>query len=156
MFKFVIDGRLPSLNEVLTAMNTQRGKWNRWNSEKHKYEARVIKAIDAAGKPERMFVKPIRIHFDFYEKDARRDCDNISGAAHKIVMDALQRAEVIRNDSVRYVKGHSDAFYIDPARPRIEITIYTADEETQNAWRESLNSFLRHIEEIEARDTDWE
>ena len=151
-FKFVYEGRYPSTNEMLEWQNSQNGRWNRWAIEKKRLQAETIQSIEAAGKPERMFVEPVRVHFKFYEKDYRRDTDNISGCAHKVILDALQEAEVIKRDSPRYVRGHSDEFHVDPARPRVEVTVYSDTEAAEKFWHD----VFRRIEEIPARDTDWE
>ena len=132
-YRFTIPGRLPSVNDMIEASSHRRGMWSEWNKMKKDEEERVIQAIEAAGKPKHMFTEPAVIEFRYYEKDRRRDIDNITGAAHKIILDALQRAEVIRNDNRHYVTRMADEVFTDPAEPRIEVAIrtLTADEKRE-------------------------
>lgn len=123
VFKFEIPGRLPGLNEVINWASRRNGSWSAWDQEKRKYGDLVAASIYKAGRPARMMTEPVFVELLFVEKDHRRDLDNIAGAAHKIIFDALQETEVIKRDSQRYLIGYDDDFAIDPARPRIEVTV---------------------------------
>ena len=118
IYRFVIDERLPSLNEYIRA---ERSGWQAANSMKHKYE-NIISAC-ARRSHLRQIVKPVRIRYTFYEKDRRRDKDNVSGIAHKLVQDALVKSGILINDSWDYVAGFSDEFQVDKKKPRIEVEI---------------------------------
>lgn len=113
---FIIEGRLPSLNEYIRA---ERSGWQAANSMKHKYEKLV--AGSAIGL--KAITKPVRIRYTFFEQNRRRDKDNVAGVAHKIVQDALVKTGILVNDSWEYVVGFSDDFQIDSKRPRIEIEL---------------------------------
>lgn len=115
-YRFTVDGRLPSLNDYVRA---ERSGWQAANSMKHKFEKLV--AGSAVGL--RQITKPVRIRYTFFERDRRRDKDNVAGVAHKIVQDALVKAGILVNDSWDYVVGFSDDFQIDKQRPRIEIEL---------------------------------
>ena len=67
---------------------------------------------------------PVRIEFDWYMANKRRDCDNIS-SSKKFLIDALVKAGVLRNDGWEETSGgFEDNFYIDKISPRIEIIIH--------------------------------
>lgn len=42
----------------------------------------------------------------------KRDIDNVS-SAKKYILDALQRAKILKNDSPKYVVAHKDEFKYD-------------------------------------------
>jgi Holliday junction resolvase RusA-like endonuclease len=60
--------------------------------------------------------------FEWHCKDTRKDPDNIA-SAKKAILDGLQEAGLIPDDSWRYVAGFSDSFHVDRENPRIVITI---------------------------------
>lgn len=115
---FIIRGKLPSLNEYIRA---ERG--NRYGGASMKKEHQMaVEMIIRAARLKRYDV-PVTVHFAFYEETRRRDFDNISSFAHKVIMDALTRTGVIIDDGWRGVKGYEDEFYLDPVDPRIEVTV---------------------------------
>lgn len=68
-------------------------------------------------------VKPVTLHYVWWEKDRRRDLDNISGYGHKVIQDALVACGVLKDDGQRYIVGMSDSFKVDKYYPRIEVEI---------------------------------
>lgn len=71
---------------------------------------------------------PVAITYRFFEKNRKRDLDNISGFAHKVINDALVNAGTIKDDGWKYIRGYMDEFYIDPKNPRIEVIIREVEE----------------------------
>ena len=118
IYRFTIDGRLPSLNDYIKA---ERSGWQAANSMKHRYENVVV--VSAKKAHLKRIRKPVRIRYTFFERDRRRDKDNIAGVAHKIVQDALVKSGMLINDSWNYVVGFSDEFQIDKKKPRIEVEL---------------------------------
>ena len=55
------------------------------------------------------FINPVKLHFIWIEKDARRDLDNVA-FAKKFILDALVNNEILVDDSQRFVQGFSDDF----------------------------------------------
>lgn len=116
--KFTIPGRLDGMNTLIAA--------NRKNpyigaKEKRKQQDIVIKAIRFHRlKGVRNY--PVTIKIDWFEKNSRRDPDNIS-AAKKFIFDALQETDVLKNDGFHEIKALRDDFHIDKLKPRIEVTI---------------------------------
>ena len=121
---FTIPGRLDGMNDLIAATRESRytgaqlKKDNQWN---------VLIAI------KKSHLKPIngrcRLMYTFYEPNMRRDMDNISGFAHKVIQDALVEAGILANDGWRNIAGYTDNFFIDKDNPRIEVTlVYTGAE----------------------------
>lgn len=116
--KFVIGGRLASMNDYI---NKCRANVYVGNKFKKNYEDIVCIAIMQTQREE--FTKTVSITYRFYEPNTRRDIDNINGFAHKVINDALQKMDIIKNDNQKYVKELKDYFYIDKENPRIEVEI---------------------------------
>ena len=67
--------------------------------------------------------KKVRIDYIWYEKNKKRDLDNISSFGRKVIQDALVDNGILPNDGWENVVGFSDSFYVDKDNPRIEIII---------------------------------
>lgn len=99
-------GKLPSLNELIKA-----GRTNRYVGAKVKKEftqdlAWIFKA-QARGK---RYSEKVVISIHCYEGNLRRDDDNVLSGACKVILDALQVAGIIPNDSPRYVHLRPERF----------------------------------------------
>ena len=116
--RFVIGGHLPSLNDYIRA---ERGGWAAANSMKQTCQTEII--IAARQARIRHIKSPVYLCYVFYEKNKRRDLDNIAAVAHKFVQDALVESGILDGDGWDHVTGFSDEFYIDKKDPRIEVTI---------------------------------
>ena len=122
--KFTIKGRLASLNDYILACRTSPWKGNKF---KHDEQDKVNIAI---GESDLKRIKDaVRVTFIFYENSKKRDLDNISGWAHKSVMDALVNNGILENDGWKQVVGYTDYFYIDKENPRVEIILETVHQE---------------------------
>lgn len=67
--------------------------------------------------------KPVYMEYTWYEKDRRRDKDNISSFGRKVIQDALVQAGFLKDDGWDEIAGFSDDFRVDPENPRIEVLI---------------------------------
>lgn len=67
--------------------------------------------------------KPVYMEYRWYEKNRRRDLDNISSFGRKVIQDALVQAHVLQNDGWKEITGFSDDFFVDAENPRIEVLI---------------------------------
>ena len=105
--KCIFRGRLPSLNEYISALNKDR---NYANSFKQAVESDLLWTI----KHSRMKPtdKPCIAYITFHEKNRRRDIDNIY-SANKFILDALRKAGIIKNDSQKYITDVRDRFVRD-------------------------------------------
>ena len=99
-------GKLPSLNELIKA-----GRTNRYVGAKVKREltqdlAWIFK-VQARGKK---YSEKVVISIHCYEGNLRRDDDNVLSGACKVILDALQVAGIIKNDSPIYVHLKPERF----------------------------------------------
>lgn len=129
MHKLIIDGTLPNLNDYLRAERItirKHGKFTtKGNELKQENQEYVVWHIRQQLKGLHIDY-PIVLKYSFYEKNKKRDLDNISAFAHKVIQDALVKAHIIDDDGWKNIKGYEDKFYIDNAKPRIEVEITKA------------------------------
>lgn len=123
-YKFTIRGTLPGLNELIEAERR-----NRFIGAKLKkqYEAVVMRAARSLGNVE--FEEPVFMVYHWYEKDRRRDKDNICAFGRKVIQDALVKARFLRNDGWKNIAGFEDRFYVDKDKPRVVVEILEVTEE---------------------------
>lgn len=115
--KFTIYGRLDGLNEYTKANRTNAyvgAKNKRDNQNKCLSYILEQKKGRCVGKQ--------FIFFRWYEKNNRRDLDNIA-FAKKYILDALVEAKVLEDDNQEYIEGFVDEFYVDKDNPRIEVEL---------------------------------
>ena len=67
--------------------------------------------------------KPVKMRYKWFEKNRRRDLDNVSSFGRKVIQDALVRAHILQNDGWKEIVGFSDEFFVDAHNPRIEVEI---------------------------------
>lgn len=116
--RFVIQGRLPSLNEYIAA---ERSGYHAANNMKKQCQAQIASAARCARL--RRIKKPVYICYTFFEKNRRRDKDNVSATAHKFVQDALVQAGILAGDGWQHVTGFRDDFEVDSRNPRILVEL---------------------------------
>lgn len=112
-----IPGRLPNLNDYTSAC---RSNWA--SGAKMKQESQEIIEWAIFSKMRRVrFTKPVFLLFTFYERDKRRDRDNVASYARKVIQDALVKTGVIEDDGWDYITGYLDRFQVDSKNPRIVV-----------------------------------
>ena len=101
MNELLIDTQLPSLNEYVLKC---RSHWSKGAEFKKQVENTIgwyIKFSRMKGK-----LKPVKnqceIYIEWHEATRRRDVDNIQ-SAQKFILDALQRFDILKDDSRKYV-----------------------------------------------------
>ena len=119
IYRLVIRGTLPGLNEFIGAVNTNRHKGN---AVKRDAELLVSLAIKSQLRGVKI-TKPVVMRYLWVEKSRRRDLDNISSYGRKVIQDALVKCHVLQNDGWNEIQGFSDSFAVDKKYPRIEIEI---------------------------------
>lgn len=113
-----IYGTLPNLNDYIKACRT-----NRYVGAKMKADVEaIITAHIKEQIPNVHFEGTVELNFKWFEKNRRRDLDNIS-ASKKFILDALVSNGTIVADGWKGVIGFTDNFYIDAENPRIEVEI---------------------------------
>jgi Holliday junction resolvase RusA-like endonuclease len=114
---FEIPGRLPSTNEVSWI---ERSHWSKGAALRKKIETDIGMWILVGQVPH--FPGPVTIRVDWFEKDCRRDRDNIRSAI-KFILDALIATGRIVSDSQRFVKDITDGWHEPTRNARVVVTI---------------------------------
>ena len=117
-YLLVIPGRLPGLNEYISAERTSRYKAAKMKTDNGEIVLLAIRQCMGGVRIER----PVFMEYTWIEPNKRRDLDNIV-FARKFIQDALVDAAVLKNDGWKHVVGFSDSFEVDKENPRIEIKI---------------------------------
>ena len=115
-YKFTIPGRLPGYNDL-----NGKSYLSNYNVKQYAMEAVSTYARQACIRP---FTSPVSIRVYCYEKDKRRDPDNIVSGAYKCVYDALKNMGIIKGDGWKYIvpEPHPEPS-IDTKNPRVEVVI---------------------------------
>ena len=117
-YRLVIPGKLPGLNEYVSAERA-----NKYKGAKLKRESEDIVALAARNCLNGIRIrKPVEMRYLWVEPNNRRDRDNVA-FAKKFVQDALVGAGVLEDDDAKHVVGFSDRFGVDKTNPRIEVLI---------------------------------
>jgi len=125
-FRFTIQGRLDGLNEIVKAAKMQRGSYSPYNlMKKESHEIIYYSMLTGISGKLPEFEK-INLTFKWFEKNMKRDPDNVAAGGHKFILDTLVAHKVIPNDSMKHVQGWTDIFSIDKENPRIEVIISDA------------------------------
>lgn len=116
-YRLTIPGRLPGLNEY-----TEENRRNHHAGAKLKARYQeLVKWYIRAQLHGKAIDKPVFLLFEFYELDKRRDHDNVSSFARKIIQDALVECGTLQDDGWDYVTGYLDKFAVDRKNPRIVV-----------------------------------
>lgn len=124
VYKLVIEGRLPGLNEYIDAERSQRHAAARMKRETQDLVRWYARMQLGSQRPS----KPVRMDYLWVEQNRRRDQDNIA-FAKKFVQDALTEMGFLQGDGWKHVVGFSDGFAVDKYWPRVEVTITEVEEE---------------------------
>lgn len=129
-YKLVIQGIMPNLNDYLQGERITIRKNGKFTTKGNELKQKYQKVVIANVRKQLLGVhieKPIILDYSFYEQNRKRDLDNISAFAHKVIQDGLVKGGTIENDGWKHIKGFSDKFYLDSENPRIEIIIREVD-----------------------------
>lgn len=118
-YKLIIPGSLNNLNDYINAERTNRHKGAKMKLDNENIVAFAIKQCLWGVRIE----KPVFMEYTWYEKNKRRDLDNISSFGRKVIQDALVYSGVLKDDGWKYIVGFSDRFEVDKKNPRIEVKI---------------------------------
>lgn len=125
-YKLILKGTLPGLNDYLRAERsfTRRNKQGHSCGNDMKQECQLLICNAVHNQMKHTSIQnPVYIHCVYYEPNKRRDPDNISGVAHKFILDSHVKCKVLKNDGWDNIKGFSDRFFIDRRNPRIEVIL---------------------------------
>lgn len=121
--RFVIEGTLPGLNEYV---NSCRSGYRQGARLKRQTDDDLIWILRSQFKGQ--LNGCYDMDFIWFEKDRRRDHDNIA-SARKFILDALTKANILPDDGWKYVGDFSDRFLTDKNNPRIEIVLRRKNED---------------------------
>lgn len=120
----VIEGKMPDLNDYISALNASRYKGARLKAQ---WTDRVRDEAVRAREPRRR--GPVRLYLRCHEprhskRNKPRDVDNIVAFAAKVAMDGLVRAGVIGDDNREWapLPPRCDVIW-DSDEPRVEIQL---------------------------------
>lgn len=118
-YKMIIPGRLDNLNDYISAERVHRmnGAKLKAKNQERVFQEACIQLGDVHIR------NPVKMAYRWYEKDRRRDMDNISSFGRKVIQDAIVKAGILPDDGWKYIKGFTDEFFVDKKYPRIEVTI---------------------------------
>lgn len=116
-YVLTLPGRLPGLNEYTNACRTNPKKGNQMKADAQDMVMWQILSQMRRCK----FQRPVFMLFTFYEQDRRRDRDNVSSFARKVIQDALVKCGTLQDDGWDYVTGYLDRFEVDKKNPRIVV-----------------------------------
>lgn len=139
-YKFIIPGRLDGLNNYTAANRTNPHKGGK---VKRDNEDHVIWCIRQQLRGIHI-EKPVLIYYRFYEKDRRRDGDNILSCAAKFVQDSLTKTRVLAEDNRNCIPHFYHDVFVDKENPRIEVTITELTPEQSGM---QLKDLLKDLEE---------
>lgn len=139
-YKFIIPGRLEGLNNYTAANRTNPHKGGK---VKRDNEDHVIWCIRQQLRGIHI-EKPVLIYYRFYEKDRRRDGDNILSCAAKFVQDSLTKTRVLAEDNRNCIPHFYHDVFVDKENPRIEVTITELTPEQSGM---QLKDLLKDLEE---------
>ena len=119
-YKLAINGRLPGFNELFGAANANRHVGNHLKQQAQNaimwHIRQQLRGVHID--------KPVILHYSYWEPNRKRDKDNVSAGAHKLVQDALVKMGVILNDGWRDVQGFTDLNWdVDAKNPRVMVEI---------------------------------
>lgn len=125
MISFTIFGRLPNMNDYSDAQRR-----NKYAGAKMKRQAQDnVLAVILAQLGRKRVNGRVMIKYTFYEPNRKRDMDNVSAFAHKVIQDALVELGTIENDGWKHIAGMHDLYFVDKKNPRIEVELIEVNEQ---------------------------
>lgn len=134
-YSFTIEGRLKGLNELIDANRRNLKAGAKLKKEEQakvywyiKQQLKGIKIDDS---------EVIDIDITWIEENIKRDKDNIA-SGKKYILDAMQEAELIKNDNWKHIRNITDTFTVDRKNPKIIVNINLLDKEEKEKYLSSL------------------
>ncbi len=140
-YKFTILGRLDGLNTYTAANRTNYQKGGRMKRDNEDTFIWSIRQQLPGVRIDRE--TPVLIYYRFYERDCRRDGDNILSCATKFIQDSLTKTHVLAEDNRSCIPHFYHDIFVDKENPRIEVTI---TELTKEQAKMPLKELLKELE----------
>ncbi len=112
-----IPGEFPSMNEIIAAAKSGRGRSNAYSRMKARFTAIAMNAVSGMNP-----VSSCSIHCQWTSKNSRKDPDNVA-AGVKFVLDGLVNAKILPGDGRKHVVGISHSFVVSKI-PGVQIIIH--------------------------------
>ena len=120
---FVIQQRLPSLNELINADRINKYAGAKLKRETEEIIGQYINVARYRGQIKPVDY-PVILDIKWHERTKKRDVDNVQSGV-KMILDALQKQGILINDSRRYVKQIFHTI-VDDDRDYVEILLVKA------------------------------
>lgn len=117
LYRFEIPGTLPTFNDYM-----DKCRANKFGANKTKQDTEKL-IIGCIPSDAPTFTDPVCVYMTWIRPDARSDKDNVT-FAKKFVMDALQKAGIIKRDSWNLATPYDKGYAVNKHNPRtiVEIT----------------------------------
>ena len=116
--RLTIKGSLEDLNKFIAACNVSKFRGAKMKRDEEtaigwhiKQQLRGVKISN-----------PVRVHIAWFEKDEKRDPDNVA-FAKKFILDSLVSCGVLPIDTRKWINGFVDDIETDRENPRIEVVL---------------------------------
>lgn len=103
-----VPGPLPSLNELIAAAKGSGGRGRAYARIKRQWTQDIWAWAKAARLP--AFRGGVTLSFHWFERNRRRDPDNVAAGGRKLILDGLVAAGVLPGDGGRTVLHWTDRF----------------------------------------------
>lgn len=117
--KFIIEGELPGLNEIIAVSKLHYGKYAKMKKEMTEYICWQVKGA--------LIDNRVNVKITWYSATKKRDPDNIA-AGVKFILDGMVKGGIIKGDGYRHIGSISHIFKIDKEHPRIEVELGEGEE----------------------------
>jgi Holliday junction resolvase RusA-like endonuclease len=124
MYRLIIPGELPDFNNVIK--QTQRHRFAYVVFKKKETERIMLTAKAAQLKAIKV---PVAVTFHWYTPSRRKDPDNLAHGM-KYIFDGLVKAGHLPDDTQHYVREIHLYFTLDRDRPRIEVELTPAEDQS--------------------------
>lgn len=114
MIEIIFEGEFTTLNDYIEAERSSKFK----AAEIKKFETTRIGLESLGVLPIPPEYYPMKVSFFWRRKTAKTDPDNVA-FAKKFILDGLQKAGVIVNDSYKEIAMFVDYFIVDPENPHV-------------------------------------
>ena len=127
-YKITIPGRLPGLNEYTAACRTHAQAGAKMKRDAEMAVKYQLASAMVRGELPDHFREPVELEYSFFEPSRRRDQDNVSSFARKVIQDAMVSQGLLSNDGWGSIRRSIEMFDVSRKDPRIEVWVREASE----------------------------
>lgn len=138
-----VPGRFPGMNELVEALTLRvngRRPGFKYSGIKEQCDDRVVLCV----RSQRFKVRGKHFNYLFVEPNRKRDPDNISAGAVKMLLDGLRKAGALENDGWKQVEGDTRYYHCeDGAEPGVCLVVQDCPVLSKEAMIAKLQAFLQ-------------